>query len=152
MARGQRSVRLRLPPTALLPWKSRADSSGMRAAELEAALLAAGLPSQCSRPDRAGAQELSEQHEKAQGKRQTNFSSLWEKTGHSGNLICQALLYYDGADERMQTHILGQPTFTLKHWEVSCTNNGFNKSILVLPNPKGSNYEAQLTRLGVFYS
>lgn len=81
-----------VPPTALLPWKSRADSSGMRAAGLEAAFLAAGPSSQRSHPDRAAAQELSQQHEKAQGKRQTNFSSLWEKTGHSGNLICQALL------------------------------------------------------------
>lgn len=77
ITRGQRSA---LP----LPWKSRADSSGMRAAGLEAAFLAAGLPSQHSHPDRAGAQELSEQHEKAQGKRQTNLSSLWEKTEHSG--------------------------------------------------------------------
>lgn len=44
------------------------------AAELEAALLAAGCRLQSSHPDRAGAWELCEQHLKAQGKRQTNFS------------------------------------------------------------------------------
>lgn len=76
-------------PTAPLPGRSRAGSAAGRAAGLEAAFLAAflaaGPPSQGSHPDPAAAQELSEQQEKAQGKRQTNFSSLWEKTGHSGN-------------------------------------------------------------------
>lgn len=68
-------------------WQRRNESS-----RAGGSFLAAGPPSQRSHPDPAGAQELSEQHEKAQGKRQTNFSSLWEKTGHSGNLIFQALL------------------------------------------------------------